>query len=69
MNLNERETFFTDTLPDEPKVKCLSIGSSALLTVGGYYDVVHETISSYYIKNDGGVVCPYLKENFKEETK
>lgn len=67
MDLKERETFFTDTLPDEPKVKCLSIGSSSMLTVGKIYDVVHENIPSYYIKNDGGIVSPYLKENFKEE--
>jgi len=46
-------------------IKCISIGSSSFLTVGKIYKAVKNTENSYYIENDQGVVCPYLKENFE----
>ena len=48
------------------KIKCISIGSSSMLTVGKIYLVVKNTDHSFYLKNDHGVLCPYLKENFEE---
>lgn len=48
------------------KIKCISIGSSSMLTIGKIYLVVKNTENSYYIENDHGVLCPYLKANFVE---
>lgn len=47
-------------------IKCISVGSSSMLTIGKVYQVVKNALNSYHIKNDQGVVCPYLKENFEK---
>lgn len=48
------------------KIRCVKLGPSKMLTVGKIYIAVKQNLSSYFLENDFGVLCPYLKENFEE---